>query len=200
MQGYGQLDQEGSHCLEVSTPSVSGGPSPWVPDFCWFAITAWSEILHLYLTHDLCSMYFSLSIRGKCACLLELPSAVTSEQRSAGHVFILSLTFLGVVGSGRRINRIYNIMPFSGDRLMNSFGYVRVKTKPWFCNNGLDRSCQTWFWVVKNIWKYFCQIIISTVLCWPWKSLLVLTNCSSHLYNLCEVGLVGFFEMNLYYH
>lgn len=119
-----------------------------------------------------------------------------------GMYLSLAWLFLGwwAVGGEYQRNRIYNIMPFSADRLMSSFGYVRVKTKPWFCNNGLDRSCQTSFWVVKNIWKYFCQIIIYTVLCWPWKSLLVFTNCSSHLYNLCEVGLVGFFEMNLYYH
>lgn len=33
-----------------------------------------------------------------------------------------------------------------------------------------------------------------------WKLLLVLTKYAFHLYSLSEVGMVGFFKINLYYH
>lgn len=45
------LDQGSSHCLEVGTPSASGGPRLWLPVFCWFTLIICSEVLNFNITY-----------------------------------------------------------------------------------------------------------------------------------------------------
>lgn len=60
--GTALLDQESSHCLEVGTPSVSGGPRFLLPVFWCVTIIICSEVLNFNVTYTTLVLYCPTSL------------------------------------------------------------------------------------------------------------------------------------------